>query len=116
VLEDEERDRQISLSPVVRYASLKHPVHLRNSKAVTFSIDQPFGQEVVSVDPSGVIHALRAGKAIITGEFGGVKSSVVVIVYDKETAPPSYRDMPIVDDQQPHANVAASQSQLSSKR
>jgi hypothetical protein len=35
---------------------------------------------VISIDDDGAVHALRKGKAKITGEFAGMTDQVVVLV------------------------------------
>jgi hypothetical protein len=91
VLEDNEEDRQAYLFPRVKYAGLNHPIYLDNSEALRLTVDQPEDDPVIEVEPSGLIRALRPGRATVTGDFDGVKDSVRVTVYPAESAPESYR-------------------------
>ena len=94
VLEDREEDRQASLSPVVQYETLKYPIYLNTADSLTLTIDQPEDDPVIQVDPSGLVHALRPGSAVITGDFDGVRDSIRVDVYSQQDAPPGYRRNP----------------------
>lgn len=69
------------LEPEAYYEDLDYPIDLpRNLSDVKVTIDQPEASPVINIDHEGKIHALRPGKAAITGEFGGRKDQVVIIV------------------------------------
>jgi hypothetical protein len=91
VLEDEETDRQQPLRPMVTYEGVKFPIYLQDSSQIKLSLEQDEGNPVIRVDKSGMVHALREGKATIAGEFGGVIDKIQVTVYSKEDAPEGYR-------------------------
>lgn len=85
VLGCDEQSSRTWLDPEVEYETLKYPLHLYNSEEIPLSVDQP-DDPIVRVDPSGLVHGLRPGKAIITGSFDGVTDHATVHVYPK---PPS---------------------------
>jgi hypothetical protein len=91
VLEDKDEDRQFWLSPEVEYTALKNPLYLTDSTQIKFTIEQPESAPVISLDSNGMIHGLRPGRAVITGEFDGVRDKITVEVYTKENAPSGYR-------------------------
>lgn len=91
VLEDRDEDRQAFLAPVVKYDSLARPIYLSSSEQLNLTIEQPEDDPVIQVDPNGLVHALRPGKALITGDFDGVQDSIEVEVYTKDDAPAGYR-------------------------
>jgi hypothetical protein len=91
VMEDREEGRQAYLFPEVQYRNLEFPVYLNSSERLSLSVDQPEDDPVVRVDPDGLVHALRPGTAVITGDFAGVKDSIHVTVYEPENAPAGYR-------------------------
>jgi len=90
VLDDREQDRQAYLFPEVQYRGMRDPVYLDDSSRLHLAVDQPEDDPVVQIDPGGLVHALRPGKAVITGIFDGVPDSIQVIVYSEEDAPPGY--------------------------
>jgi hypothetical protein len=91
VLEDEEKDRQLWLNPVVSYEKVKFPIRLNDSTQIKLSVEQNEDDPVIRVDPNGLVHALREGKAVIVGDFDGVIDRVKVTVYSKDDAPAGYR-------------------------
>ncbi len=91
VLEDKPEDRQRWLSPEVAYRQLEYPIYLENSSQIKFTVQQAADKPVILLDPNGLVHGLRPGKATIIGDFDGVKDEVVVTVYTKESAPAGYR-------------------------
>lgn len=91
VMEDREEDRQAYLFPEVQYQGLDFPVYLSNSEMLNLTVDQPVDDPIVRVDPDGLVHALRAGTATVTGDFDGAKDSVKVTVYEPGDAPAGYR-------------------------
>jgi hypothetical protein len=69
------------LEPEACYEGLDFPIHLRrNLSAIQITVDQPKDNPVISIDGDGGIHAIREGKATITGEFSGMTDRVVAIV------------------------------------
>lgn len=88
---DRDEDREAFLAPVVRYETLRYPIYLEASEPLNLTVDQPEDDPVIRVDANGVVHALRPGKALITGDFDGVRDSVEVEVFAKENAPAGYR-------------------------
>ena len=86
VLEDKPEDRQRWLSPEVAYRQLEYPIYLENSGQIKFTVQQAADKPVILLDPNGLVHGLRPGKATIIGDFDGVKDEVVVTVYTKESA------------------------------
>ena len=90
VLEDEEKDRQLWLTPVVTYKNVKFPILLDDLTTTKLSVGQDEDDPVIRVDPNGLVHALREGKAVIVGDFDGVIDRVKVTVYDKDDAPDGY--------------------------
>jgi hypothetical protein len=93
VLEDREEDSQASLYPEVQYESLRDPIRLETAESLNLTVEQPENDPVVRVDANGVVHAIRPGRAVIHGEFDGLKDSVTVDVYTKESAPAGYRQV-----------------------
>jgi hypothetical protein len=91
VLEDEEKDRQFWMRPVVTYEQVKYPIFLEDSTQIKLSVEQDENDPVIRVDPNGLVHALHEGNAVIVGDFDGVKARVRVAVFSKEDAPAGYR-------------------------
>jgi hypothetical protein len=91
VLEDEEKDRQQFVRPMVIYEGVKFPIYLNSASPINFSVDQDESNPVIQVDKDGAVHALREGKAVLVGEFDGVIDRIQVTVYSKEDAPVGYR-------------------------
>jgi len=91
VLEENEEDRQVQLSPRLWYGNLEYGVLLKSLEGLKVEVRQPENDPVVRVDANGVVHALRAGRAVVTAELGGMRDSVTVQVYDKDAAPAGYR-------------------------
>lgn len=90
VLDDREQDRQAYLFPEVQFKRLRDPVYLDDCDQLHLAVDQPEDDPVIQVDPTGLVHALRPGTAVITGNFDGVRDSIKVTVYSQEDAPPGY--------------------------
>lgn len=91
VLEDREEDRQTFLFPRVQYDGIDYPIYLSDSEQLKLAVDQPEDDPVIRVDSNGLVHALRPGTAVITGDFDGVRDSIRVDVYSQEDAPAGYR-------------------------
>jgi len=91
VLEDREEDRQAYLFPQVQYGSLEFPIYLNSSERLSLTADQPEDDPVVRIDSDGLIHALRSGTVVVTGDFAGIRDSIKVTVYEPEEAPAGYR-------------------------
>ncbi len=87
VLEDQERDRQLWLDPVVTYKDVKFPILLDDSTQIKLSVEQDEDDPVIRVDPNGLVHALREGKAVIVGDFDGAIARLTITVYSKENYP-----------------------------
>jgi hypothetical protein len=83
VIGAKEADRQASLSPQAYYSNLKYPVLLVNMDGIRFNVLQSQIAPAIRLDSDGVVHGLRMGKAVITGNFGGMKDSVTVTVSAK---------------------------------
>lgn len=94
VLEDAEQDRQISLNPTLLYNDLRDEISLDDAKHIKLTVEQDESAPVVRVDSDGLVHALREGDAVITGNFDGAIDKVTVHVYTKEKAPAGYRRVP----------------------
>jgi len=91
VLDDKDEDREASLAPVLEFDSLRYPIYLDSAEGLNLSVEQREDNPVIRVDSGGLIHALHAGKALITGEFDGARDTMEVEVYTKEAAPAGYR-------------------------
>jgi pimeloyl-ACP methyl ester carboxylesterase len=91
VLEDEEKDRQQLLRPMVTYEGVKFPIYLDDSSQIKLSVEEDEGNPVARVDGDGTVHALREGTAVVVGDFDGVIDRIQVTVYSKEDAPVGYR-------------------------
>lgn len=78
---------QASLTPEVYYQTLQYPLYLHNVEQIRLSVDQPEDDPVIRVDSTGIIHGLRPGKAVLTGNFDGVADHVTVDVYSNEGRP-----------------------------
>lgn len=69
------------LEPEAYYDNLDYPIQLPpNLSAVQISVKQSEEDPVISIDGEGKIHALRKGRATITGHFGGMADRVAAIV------------------------------------
>jgi hypothetical protein len=79
-LDGKKSGSQIWLRPTATYKGLQCPIYLENSPQIRLSIEQDDGNPVISVDKNGLIHALHEGKALIIGDFDGVKDRVQVSV------------------------------------
>lgn len=84
---EKDEDRRRWLQPEVYYSDLNYPIYLKDSTLLNLTVEQPEDHPVIRVDPNGLLHGLRPGKARVTGDFDGVKDSVVVTVYAKGSAP-----------------------------
>lgn len=91
VLEDEEKDRQLWLQPVLTYEQVKFPIQLDDSTQIKLTVEQNESDPVIRVDPNGMVHALREGAAVIVGDFDGAIDRLKITVYSKEDAPVEYR-------------------------
>ncbi|HXE08211.1 MAG TPA: hypothetical protein VN612_09955 [Acidobacteriaceae bacterium] len=91
VLEDNPQGRQTWLSPQVSYRQLEYPIYLEDSSHISFTVLQSVEKPVIAVDPNGLVHGLRPGRATLVGDFGGAKDQVIVTVSTKENAPLGYR-------------------------
>jgi hypothetical protein len=91
VLEDEEKDRQQFMRPMVTYEGVQFPIYLEDSSQIKLSVEQDEGNPVIRVDKEGTVHALREGIAVLAGDFDGVVDRIQVSVYSKEDAPVGYR-------------------------
>jgi hypothetical protein len=87
VLEDEDKDRQQILRPMVTYEDVKFPSYLDDSSEIKLSVEQDEGNPVIQVDKDGMVHALREGTVVVVGDFAGVEDRIQVTVYSKEDAP-----------------------------
>jgi hypothetical protein len=81
------KDAVGSFSPEVVYQQLKNPIPLNDVKLINLHVEQNRNNPVVRLDPDGSVHALRFGETSVTGEFAGVKGSIGVTVYTRQTAP-----------------------------
>jgi hypothetical protein len=93
VLEDEEKDREQLLRPMVNYDGARFPIYLDDSSQIKLSVEQDEGNPVIRVDKDGMVHALNEGNAFLTGDFDGVIDRIQVTVYGKEDAPAGYRTL-----------------------
>jgi len=84
VLEDEERDRQKFLRPMVTYEGVRFPIYLEDSSQIKLSVEQGEGNPVIRVDENGTVHALHEGTAVLIGEFAGMTDKILVTVESKE--------------------------------
>jgi pimeloyl-ACP methyl ester carboxylesterase len=91
VLEDRDQDRQAALSPVVQFETLKYPIYISTADSLNLTVEQSEDDPVIQVDSTGVVHALRPGTALITGDFDGIRDTVQVDVYSQQDAPSGYR-------------------------
>ena len=91
VLEDEEKDSQQLLKPMVWYKDVDFPIFLDDSSQINLSVEQDDGDPAIRVDKNGMVHALREGKAVLVGNFDGVQDRIQVTVFNKEDAPVGYR-------------------------
>jgi hypothetical protein len=84
-----DEDRQQALNPTVSYGGVgpAGDIYLHGIEHITVTVAQPESDPVIRIDKNGMIHALRIGKAIISGEFAGAKDQVTVDVEPKEYSP-----------------------------
>ncbi len=59
VMEDEEKDRQFWLHPVVSYEDVPNQIDLNESTQIKLSVEPDEGDPVIRVDNNGMVHALR---------------------------------------------------------
>lgn len=93
VLEGQDEDRKLRLSPEAIYSQLDHPIYVSDSKEISFSVVQPESDPIVKLDSDGTVHGLRPGRVRVTADFDGVRDSVTVNVYEKGSAPAGYSRM-----------------------
>jgi hypothetical protein len=86
VMEEKESDRQRSIDPTVRYYGLDSPIYFSASE-LKLTVLQPKENPVIRLEPNGIVHALRPGKAKISADFDGVAGSVTAVVYGRHKAP-----------------------------
>jgi hypothetical protein len=80
ILGGEEWQQEHWLVPVATYDAAKYSIRLKDSSQITLSIEQDATNPVISVEKNGMVHALRAGSAVLIGEYAGVKDEVRVTV------------------------------------
>ncbi|MFP5236834.1 MAG: hypothetical protein ACLGSD_13110 [Acidobacteriota bacterium] len=68
------------LAPEAQYDRLDYPIRLKDSSSITMVVDQPEDNPVIRLDGNGLVHALRPGRAKITGRFAGLEDTVEVDV------------------------------------
>jgi hypothetical protein len=90
VLDDENEDREVWLAPEVYYDGLDFPIFVNDSTGIKFTVKQSESDPVILLDRDGMVHGLRPGKATITADFDGIRDSLMVEVYTKDTAPVGY--------------------------
>jgi len=73
-------DRDQRLSPTASYEGISRPIYLPDCSQIKLSIEQDEGNPVVSFDKLCRVHALHEGKAILTGDFDGVKDQIRITV------------------------------------
>jgi hypothetical protein len=78
-----EVEKQMWLRPMAFYEQLKYPIHLDGCSEINLTVQQDQANPVISVEKNGLVHALHTGKALIDGDFDGVKDEVQVIVEAK---------------------------------
>ena len=79
------------LMPEVYFDQLDYPIHIQDSSLLDLTAEQPEDHPVIRVDPNGLIQGLRPGRAKISGNFDGIRDSVIVIVHAKGTSPVGIR-------------------------
>ena len=72
-LNDDVNDGQRLLMPVLTYADVRFPIRLQDSSQIKFSIQQDSTNPAIGLDSNGLVHAIHAGAATITGDFAGIK-------------------------------------------
>jgi len=80
ILGSEEWQSEHWLEPVVTYDGAKYPIRLKDSSQIALLIEQDASNPVISIDKYGMVHALRAGNAVVIGEYAGVRDEVRVTV------------------------------------
>lgn len=83
ILGGEEWQQEHWLVPVATYDAAKFPIRLKDSSQIALSIEQDASNPVISVDKDGMVHALRAGNAVLIGEYAGIKDEVRVTVQSR---------------------------------
>jgi hypothetical protein len=82
-------DRDKRLSPIVTYEGITTPIYLIDCSQIKLSIEQDEGDPVISsVDNLCRFHALHEGKAILTGDFDGVKDQIDITVFSSTNLHP----------------------------
>jgi len=76
---DGERQGERWLRPRLTYSTLD--LYANGADTIKLTVDQPEDDPVIRLDKNGLIHPLRAGKAIIIGDIEGVQDRVEVAVY-----------------------------------
>lgn len=94
VLEDTEQNSQRSLTPTVSYQDLQYPISLDDASQSKLSVQQDEANPVIRVDSNGMVHALREGTAVITGNFDGAIDTQTVRVYSIDDAPAGFVAFP----------------------
>ena len=74
------RRKRVCHPPMATYDGAKYPIRFKDSSQIVLSVEQDAGDPVISVDKNGMVHALREGKAAITGEYAGIKDEIEVTV------------------------------------
>jgi hypothetical protein len=90
VLEPDDTDPRQKLVPQLWYDGLKYPIDLTTCEGIRLTVEQPEDNPIVRVDSDGMVHGLRPGKAVITGDLDGVQDHVTVQVDDKDHTPAGY--------------------------
>jgi pimeloyl-ACP methyl ester carboxylesterase len=95
VLNKDHYGAPVWLHPEVYSDQMKYPISLVGSNKVNFTVDQDLEDPIVSVDPNGLVHGVRAGQAVIVGHFGRLVNSITVTVYPEDSPPAGYKVMAI---------------------
>jgi len=71
ILGGEEWQQEHWLVPVATYDAAKYPICSKDSSKIALSVEQDVSNPVISIDKDGMVHALRAGNAVlISGKKG----------------------------------------------